>query len=510
MAGSTSTSTSTPPGAPDARATTATTTATASSDDDDGHSTNAITSCLILPTIVYAQFAGTSLWFAPNAVVANVGFDDHQVASLVSSVQGGFIAGTLLLTYFAVADRCNPAGLFAAMTTAGSVLNALCVATTSYAAWIVLRVLVGTMLAGVYPVGMKIASAEYPQGLGARLGVLVGALTLGTAFPWLVRGLQGEGGSGLPYRTTVGVVSAVAFSGALVMWAVMVPRHRVKRESATCSSRSCSSNGRREIDAAPECKSHDEASLQQGVSSGSSDVFQQDEEESSSHANLEHQEQQQHHHHHQQQLMGIKALRQILADSRFRAASLGYFGHMWELYAFWTYVPILIQSHVDVHGVILGNVALTVFATIAIGAASCTIAGIWSLRAGRNVLPGGAVVAEVALLTSLVCCLVAPFYQGMSQGVFLFYLLVWGSAVVADSAQFSSLCAAYACPSLVGTALTFTTCVGFSITIVSIQILGALLENEWDPGNALALLAIGPVLGATRSYWEWPLHIVVC
>ena len=427
-------------------------------------------------------------------------------------MQGGFIAGTLLLTYFAVADRCNPAGLFATTTTVGSVLNALCVTTTSYAAWIFLRVLVGTMLSGVYPVGMKIASAEYPQGLGARLGVLVGALTLGTAFPWLVRGLQGEGGSGLPYRTTIGVVSAVAFSGALVMWAVMVPRHRVKGESASSTSRYCCSNGRRETDAAPTChKSHDDAILHQGASasSGSSDVFQQDEEESPSRANLEHQGQCQEQQ--QQQLMGIEALRQILADSRFRAASLGYFGHMWELYAFWTYVPILVESHLDVHGVILGDVALTVFATIAIGAVSCTIAGIWSLRAGRKVLPGSAVVAEVALLTSLVCCLVAPFYQRMSQGVFLFYLLVWGSAVVADSAQFSSLCAAYACPSLVGTALTFTTCVGFSITTVSIQTLGALLENGWDPGNALALLAIGPVLGAGRSYWEWPLHtFVVC
>jgi len=351
------------------------------------------------------------------------------------------------------------------------------------------------MLAGVYPVGMKIASNEYPQGLGARLGVLVGALTLGTAFPWLVRGMQGEDGAGLPYKTTIGAVSAVAFSGAIAMWAVMVPRHRVV----------CKSSDQQEAPTSPQPNDHKSSHL---ASSGS-DVFQQD-EETTSNVDLEQQEKQQQQETQQQQLMGIQALQQILSDTQFCASAIGYFGHMWELYAFWTYAPALIKSHAEIYsGVILGNVALTSFATIAIGSLSCTVAGIWSLRAGRGILPCSAVVAEVALMISLVCCLVAPLYQRMSQGLFLFYLLVWGSAVVADSAQFSSLCAAYATPSLVGTALTLTTCVGFSITIVSIQILGTLLENGWDPGNALALLAIGPILGAGWSYKEWPLHRVL-
>lgn len=170
----------------------------------------------------------------------------------------------------------------------------------------------------------------------------------------------------------------------------------------------------------------------------------------------------------------------------------------------------MIESHSEQHGgCILSNVAFTSFTTIAIGSVSCALAGLWSLRAGRNILPGSAVAAEVALLTSLICCLLAPVYLHMSPGVFLFYLLVWGSAVVADSAQFSSLCAAYACPNLVGTALTLTTCIGFSITIASIQMVGGLLGRGWDPGEALALLSIGPFFGMGWSYKQWPLHTIV-
>lgn len=492
---------------------------------------------LVLPTIVFAQFAGTSLWFAPNAVVSQIdGFGEAEVSALVSCVQVGFILGTLTLTYFAATDRISPPVLFTVMTLVGAALNVVCVSTTNFSAWAVLRLLVGFCLAGVYPVGMKIAAMEYPSGLGARLGVLVGALTLGTAFPWLVSGIGED--SSMPFAATLAAVSILAVVGAITMAVVMIPRQggpgaacfgRLLNFCCCCDKEIDKNNTSEEGESkttyhltkgetsslpvsAPEagCQAEEDEEEQQEdaiVQEGAIVDHQSHNPMDSNNKvpaerNTEEGTKQQH-----QQLMGMEALRAIMEDSRFRAAAIGYFGHMWELYAFWAYAPALIESHALEHnGVVLGNVALTSFATIAVGAVSCTLGGIWSLSAGRGVHPGSSVVAEVALLVSLVCCLLAPSYQYMSQGVFLFYLLVWGSAVVADSGQFSSLCADYARRSLVGTALTLTTCIGFSITVVSIQMVGALLKAGWDPGNALALLAIGPILGLWRSYYEWPLH----
>ena len=155
------------------------------------------------------------------------------------------------------------------------------------------------------------------------------------------------------------------------------------------------------------------------------------------------------------------------------------------------------------------NVALTTFLTIGIGGISCSLGGYWSLYAGRDILPGSAVVAEVSLIVSGICCLLAPLYKRMSPTIFFVYMMIWGFAVVSDSAQFSSLSATYAHKQLVGTALTLTTCIGFAITVVSIQLIGAFLDNGVDPGIALSILAIGPVLGVFRTMKEWPLHHVL-
>lgn len=471
---------------------------------------------LVLPTIVFAQFAGTSLWFAPNAVISLVGFNESQAATLVSCVQVGFILGTFTLTCLAAADRISPPFLFCVMTLIGAALDAICIASTNFALWVVLRTLVGFSLAGVYPVGMKIAAIEYPSGLGARLGVLVGALTLGTAFPWLVRGVGDS--ADLPYEATIGAVSVLATVGAACMAVIMIPRQGgpgasfFRRVLACFCQRSAEKADEKDIEAdedgeTPPVADNEEESQQKIDTCGSEASSTNDVEETRPNEDAGNETSEPA----QEQLTGMNALRALVSDSSFRAATIGYFGHMWELYAFWAWVPNLIESHANEHnGVALGNVALTSFTTIAIGCISSTLTGVWSLYAGRNVLPGSAVTAETNLLTSLCCCLLAPAYLFMSQGVFLFYLLVWGSAVVADSAQFSSLCAMYAYPGLVGTALTLTTCIGFAITVVSIQMIGALLENRWDPGNALALLVIGPVFGLARSCKEWPLHVLLC
>lgn len=155
------------------------------------------------------------------------------------------------------------------------------------------------------------------------------------------------------------------------------------------------------------------------------------------------------------------------------------------------------------------TVELTTFLAIAVGAVSSVLFGVWSLRAGRGVLPGSAVAGQTALIVSGACCLVAPFYRSLSAEGFLALLLVWGFSVIADSGQFSSLCAEFAPAHLVGTALTLTVCVGFGITIVSIQLVGALIKADVDPGLALLVLFPGPALGVALSYVQWPLHHLV-
>lgn len=144
-------------------------------------------------------------------------------------------------------------------------------------------------------------------------------------------------------------------------------------------------------------------------------------------------------------------------------------------------------------------VALTSFTTIAIGSVSCALAGFWSLFAGRNALPGSAVAAEVTLFMSLVCCLLSPAFQFMNQGFFLLYFLVWGSAVVADSAQLSSRCAIYMSIQVLSVrhSLLLLVLALQSLPSASIQMVGALLlEERLGPG---AMLISPPTWRLVRS-----------
>ena len=278
----------------------------------------------VLPTIVFAQFAGTSLWFAPNAVVSQIeGFGDTQVATLVSCVQIGFILGTLSLTYFAATDRIIPAILFTVMALVGATLNFICVFSKSFIIWAILRLLVGICLAGVYPVGMKIAAMEYPNGLGARLGVLVGALTLGTAFPWFVKGI-GDGEKELPVVTTLASVSILAVVGAISMAVIMIPRQigngggcAVWNKKSTQGSSTSSSIQRKGStpDTDVENREIDEEGADENDTTNYDPNSSLDEGNPTNSAPL----------------TGIDAFKALTSDSRYRASALGYFGHMWEL-----------------------------------------------------------------------------------------------------------------------------------------------------------------------------------
>jgi MFS family permease len=173
----------------------------------------------ILPVLVLAQFAGTSLWFAVNAVMPDLqralGWPASAVGPLTSALQLGFIVGTLVFALLALADRFSPRRvfLFCALAGAGCTVGAWAMV-THYEALLAWRFFTGVFLAGIYPVGMKIAAQWYTKGLGAALGLLIGALVLGSASAHALRALSGA----LPWPTLMLGVAALAAAGGLLLF----------------------------------------------------------------------------------------------------------------------------------------------------------------------------------------------------------------------------------------------------------------------------------------------------
>lgn len=176
----------------------------------------------------------------------------------------------------------------------------------------------------------------------------------------------------------------------------------------------------------------------------------------------------------------------VFGQNSFRAAAFGYFGHMWELYAFWSVLPLLIAQHNHLHQT-TANVYWWSFLVTGTGSFGCAIGGILSKRLGSKK------VAFTALLFSRLCCILAPLFFQLPPALFYGFLLFWGFTVTADSPQFSALVAKEADAKAKGTALTFVTCIGFAITIINI----VLLKEVFVLHKAFAfwLLALGPLFG---------------
>lgn len=182
---------------------------------------------------MFSQFAGTSLWFAGNAVLPDLQdslqLQEGALAMLTSAVQLGFIAGTLVFALLSLADRVSPRLLFMLCALLGATANALVLFTADdFHAVLLLRGLTGFLLAGVYPVGMKIAASWYSTGLGKAIGYLVGALVMGTAFPHLIRAL----GTSLPWQQVLVAVSVLAAFGGVLLY-LLVPDGPYFKRGAT-------------------------------------------------------------------------------------------------------------------------------------------------------------------------------------------------------------------------------------------------------------------------------------
>lgn len=368
-----------------------------------------------------AQFAGTSLWFAGNAIIPQLalktGLGTEIIGYVLSSVQLGFIAGTLLFALLMLADRFSPSKVFLVCGLLGAICN-LGLLLPQLTPWSLLGIRFGTgfFLAGIYPVGMKIAADYYEKGLGRALGYLVGALVFGTAFPYLLVGTPW----GQEPRTIVLATSLLATLGAFAIIA-FVPNGPFRKPSAR---------------------------------------------------------------------LNWQAAPSLFRISGFRKAAFGYFGHMWELYAFWAFTPIAISFYNQKHVTHLSE-ALWTGVVIGLGGVSCMAGGLLSLRLGSGT------VAKTALLGSGACCLLSPwFFQGGSS-LFLGAWCLWGMAVTADSPQFSSLVANALPGELKGTGLTLVNSMGFAVSIASLQAVAYAIP--WaTPEYVFLLLALGPIFGLWR------------
>ena len=378
----------------------------------------------ILPIIVIAQFCCTSLWFAGNGVMSNLvltfGLEVSSLGHLTSAVQFGFITGTLVFALLTTADRFSPSRVFFFSAVFGALFNlGTVLENNSLTTLLIFRFLTGFFLAGIYPVGMKIAADYYNKGLGKSLGFLVGALVLGTAFPHFLNGFE----TALDWKMVLFTTSFLAFLGGLSML-LFVPNGPFRKRS---------------------------------------------------------------------QQLDFSVFFKVFRNKNFRSPAFGYFGHMWELYTFWAFLPVMISSYNSINSTDL-NVSLYSFSIIAIGGLACVVGGYLAERLGTKK------VAFTALFLSCLCCLVSPIFFSISSSIlFIGFLLIWGMVVIADSPLFSTLVAQNASAENKGTALTIVNCIGFAITIISIQVVSN-LQVSVGSTYVFMLLAIGPVLGLIALY----------
>ena len=357
-----------------------------------------------------------SVWFAGTAVApelkARLLLSGSETAWLTSTVQFGFVLGTLIAAILNLPDILPLRWYVAACATLAAVANAALIPADSFAAAIASRALTGVALAGVYPPAMKMAATWFRAERGLAIGAVVGALTIGKAIPYLL-----EGGGHLPFATVVAVPSIAALAAALMiaLWFHEGPHAFPTRP----------------------------------FSWG---------------------------------LLGT-----VVREPLLRRITGGYLGHMWELYAFWAWIPTFLLASFTARHAGYGP-GIWPFLCVAVGGIGC----IWGGRAADRI--GRVPVVRTALIVSGACCVLSALAFGGPNWLVLGICLVWGIAVVADSAQFSALVTEHAPPHAVGTALTFQTSLGFLLTVASIQLV-PMFANAVGWRWAMVVLTLGPMAG---------------
>lgn len=371
-----------------------------------------------LALLSLAELLGMSLWFSASAVGPALSLEwslsESTAGWLTIAVQLGFVAGTLLSALFNLPDIFSTRRLFALAAFAGALTNALFgLLAHGPKSALALRFFTGVCLAGVYPPGMKLMATWFRERRGMALGVLVGALTLGKASPYLVNALGSAN-----WRHNVLFVSSLALLGGLVVL-----------------------------------------------------LFVEDGPYALSAARFD-----------------WKQVIKVFGNRGVRLANFGYFGHMWELYGMWTWVPVMIRASLAQHGDKPVWAEAAAFVVIGCGAIGCVVAGLIADRVGRTI------VTSWAMAVSGTCCLVIGLLYGASPVLLLLVAAIWGASVVADSAQFSTCITELGDPRYIGTALTIQTCLGFLLTTISIELIPRFVRLVgWR--YAFMILAPGPFFG---------------
>ena len=368
--------------------------------------------------IAGAQLFALTLWFSASAVAPQLEetwqLSVGEVTWLTLTVQLGFVAGALGIALSGIADVIPARRLFAVSAIAAAGVNGALLFVTASTVPLAfgLRFATGLLLAGVYPSGLKTMAGWFQAGRGMALGVLVGALTIGTATPHLVRGL------GADWQGVIVAASAMTLVAAAVM---------------TVGVR----DGPYEVAVSP---------------------------------------------------FSWSQISRVLANRGFRLSTYGYLGHMWELYAMWTWTAAWLTASALEGGYDTGWVSTATFLIIAIGGIGSFIAGIWADRSGRTPIAGG------SMAISGTCAAATVVLFGLSPLIVVPVFLVWGATVVSDSAQFSTMVTETASPEHRGTALALQTGLGFLLTLITIAGVPILVE-QWGWQWAFPWLAIGPVIG---------------
>src|SRR5689334_7572852 len=312
-----------------------------------------------LTLLSIAELLGMSLWFSGSAVVPALTrewqLSPSQISWIANAVQLGFVAGTLISATLNLPDIISTRHLFAVSAFLGAIGNVVFgLYVHDPATAIVLRFATGVSLAGVYPPGMKIMATWFRERRGMALGVLVGALTMGKATPYLVNALGSSN-----WRSNVLFVSLLAAIGGLVVLFF--------------------------VEDGPYALPPAKFDLSQIV--------------------------------------------RVFSNRGVRLASFGYFGHMWELYGMWIWIPVMIRASLATQNGDARLAELGSFIVIGAGAIGCVIAGFIADRVGRTL------VTSWAMAISGTCCLVIGFLYGGSPLLLLIVADFCCASVVAVSEQ---------------------------------------------------------------------------